>query len=26
VRWVTRDEALALLTHDRDRDVVTAAL
>ena len=26
VRWVTPDEALALLTHDRDRDVVRAAV
>ena len=26
VRWVTPDEAFALLTHDRDRDVVAAAL
>jgi 8-oxo-dGTP diphosphatase len=26
VRWVTRDEAFERLTHDRDRDVVAAAL
>jgi 8-oxo-dGTP diphosphatase len=26
VRWVTPEEALALLTHDRDRDVVRAAV
>ena len=26
VRWVTRGEALELLTYDRDRDVVAAAL
>jgi 8-oxo-dGTP diphosphatase len=25
LRWVTPDEALSLLTYDRDRDVVTAA-
>ena len=26
VRWVTPEEAFALLTHDRDRDVVRAAV
>jgi 8-oxo-dGTP diphosphatase len=26
VRWVTPEEAYALLTHDRDRDVVRAAI
>jgi 8-oxo-dGTP diphosphatase len=26
LRWLTPQEALALLTHERDRDVVAAAL
>jgi 8-oxo-(d)GTP phosphatase len=26
LRWLSRDEAMSLLTYDRDRDVLAAAL